>query len=288
MSIQRCRRAWPRRSAPAGSGGWPACAGSLPAGDRSPRRPRPRRGPRARSAPRRADVPRGRPASRPAGPPPGSEWRSPTQRRGPRAPPHGSRSSQHAHVPPRAENFRRLGRDSVRSFPSETRRAPRRASNSSASRAPSLDAEGSGVAAPRSLPRKTVASGAGLKRRWNRAPEPGWRRRRGAQRSSAGRGLLPVPSVEGTDADLLERSIVEAAQVHAVAVGVRARHVEGLDAAVPAEEVTSLSGVEGVGRERVLAPQQPEVLARHDQVQVAELSGRSSSCIRRPRPRRVR
>src|SRR5690349_19271502 len=61
--------------------------------------------------------------------------------------------------------------------------------------------------------------------------------------------LFPVPAVDLAHAGDAERALVEAAHVHAEPVRVRARHVERLDAAVPAEEVLRGPGVELVVRQ---------------------------------------
>src|SRR5690348_14576072 len=71
--------------------------------------------------------------------------------------------------------------------------------------------------------------------------------------ATLGKVLFPVLSVDLPRARDPERAFVEAARVDAVAVGMRARHVERLDAAVPAEKVLRGAGVELVGRERLLA-----------------------------------
>ena len=49
----------------------------------------------------------------------------------------------------------------------------------------------------------------------------------------------------------------------------RPRHIEGMDAAMPAEGMLGGIGAEQVGRDRVLAAQQRELLARHDEMQEA-------------------
>src|SRR5207237_4643164 len=77
--------------------------------------------------------------------------------------------------------------------------------------------------------------------------------------------LRAVLVVEGLDVDVLERRLIEAAHVDAVALGVGAWHVEGLDAAASAEQVPRRAGVEGVLAERVRAAEQPEPRARHAQ-----------------------
>ena len=81
------------------------------------------------------------------------------------------------------------------------------------------------------------------------------------------RTALPVPAVKGLDVHVFDRALVEAAQVHAVAVGVGARHVERLDAAVATEKMLRHARAEGVAREAVGALQQAEARRRHDQVQ---------------------
>src|SRR6185436_19320914 len=80
--------------------------------------------------------------------------------------------------------------------------------------------------------------------------------------------LLPVPAVDPAHARDLESSLVQAAHVDAVAVRVRARHVEGLDAAVRAEEVPRDFRVELVVGQRILAGEQPEILFLDEQVLV--------------------
>src|SRR5262245_50667879 len=62
---------------------------------------------------------------------------------------------------------------------------------------------------------------------------------------------------------------VEAAGVDADPVGVQARPVEGVDAAMPAEDVLGRAGVEAVDAERVLAREQCEIRLGDGQVQYA-------------------
>jgi RNase P/RNase MRP subunit p30 len=82
-------------------------------------------------------------------------------------------------------------------------------------------------------------------------------------------GSVALVVVEGLDLDVLDARALEAAHVDAVAVGVGARHVEGLDAAVAAEQVARGARVERVLAEALGAAQQPKAGARHDQVQIA-------------------
>src|ERR1044071_6359776 len=86
---------------------------------------------------------------------------------------------------------------------------------------------------------------------------------------SAAVGLLPVLSVLSHDGHLFERALVEAARIHAVAVGMGARDVERLHAACRAEQVSRRTGVERVGGERLRAGHEPEAFFRHDQMEVA-------------------
>src|SRR5581483_6195060 len=80
---------------------------------------------------------------------------------------------------------------------------------------------------------------------------------------------FPVTAVEGPHAHALDRALVEATHVHAVAVGMRARHVERLDASHPAEEMVRGPGVEAVRGERLVAREEAKLRFRHDEVQVA-------------------
>src|SRR5262245_36628731 len=79
---------------------------------------------------------------------------------------------------------------------------------------------------------------------------------------------LPVLSVLAHDGHVLERAFVEAARIHAVTVGMRARHVERFHAAYRAEEVARGAGVELVGGQNVGTGKQPEPLLRHDEMEV--------------------
>src|SRR2546428_1748218 len=83
--------------------------------------------------------------------------------------------------------------------------------------------------------------------------------------------LLPMLAVEGVGTDVCQVDAVEAADFDAELVGIRARHVEGVNAAMPAEGVLGGSRVELVGRELVLAAQQLEPFRRHDEMQKAFL-----------------
>src|SRR3954453_7380702 len=89
--------------------------------------------------------------------------------------------------------------------------------------------------------------------------------------SSPGRALLgrgfPVFSVERRRRELGNVDIVETAGVDVDLAGVRARHVEGMNAAMLAERVLRRLCVEFVGGEVVLAADELEALRRDDQVQ---------------------
>src|SRR5262249_18300331 len=86
-----------------------------------------------------------------------------------------------------------------------------------------------------------------------------------AARSSPGRALLhgrlPVAAVERFRRERGEVDVVEAARVDVDLVGIGARHVERMHAAVPAEGVLGGAGVELVGGEIVLAAEELEALA---------------------------
>ena len=57
---------------------------------------------------------------------------------------------------------------------------------------------------------------------------------------------FPILAVEGFDGELLNRLRIEAADIHAVTIWVRARHVERLDAANLAEQMLGDAGIESV------------------------------------------
>src|SRR5688500_11864982 len=80
-------------------------------------------------------------------------------------------------------------------------------------------------------------------------------------------GLVPVPPVELVDRDRRRIDAVQAAYVHVDLVGVGTRHVEGVDPARAAERVARNTGVEGVGRELVLAGDELEPVRRDDPVE---------------------
>ena len=80
--------------------------------------------------------------------------------------------------------------------------------------------------------------------------------------------LFPVTAVERTNCHRIDRCGVEAARVDAVAVGVGARDIERLHAAMAAEAVPGDAGAEGVLDEVVPACQQAEIRGADDQVQV--------------------
>jgi len=73
--------------------------------------------------------------------------------------------------------------------------------------------------------------------------------------------LFPVPAVERFYSQLL-RERIEAANVNAVSIRIRARYVERFDAAHVAECVLSDAGVERVCRDVIVAMQQPEFRSR--------------------------
>jgi hypothetical protein len=78
---------------------------------------------------------------------------------------------------------------------------------------------------------------------------------------------IAVRVVEQAHRDRLDRVAVEAVDVDVDAVGVRARHVERLDAADAAEAVLRGAGVERVFAQQPGALQQAEARRWHDQVQ---------------------
>jgi len=97
--------------------------------------------------------------------------------------------------------------------------------------------------------------------------------------------LLPVPAVGLHDHHVLDRARVEAARVDAEAVRVRARHVEGLDAAHRAEQMLCDARIEAVGSQHFTAAHQGKPVGRHDQVQVAGLAADRAVAFGHPDPR---
>jgi hypothetical protein len=94
------------------------------------------------------------------------------------------------------------------------------------------------------------------------------RLRRGFRRVRRDAGVFPLATVEGGDRHRRHAARFQAARVDAVAIGMRARHVERLDAAGGAEQVLGRARVELVARQCVFACEQPEACPRHDQVQI--------------------
>lgn len=82
---------------------------------------------------------------------------------------------------------------------------------------------------------------------------------------------FPILTVEQLDHQLLGRRF-EAADVDVVAVGVRARNVEGFDATGLAKLVLCNFSVEGISGEVIFPLQQPKPGLRHNQVQVTGFS----------------
>jgi len=74
-------------------------------------------------------------------------------------------------------------------------------------------------------------------------------------------------------------NIVKATHVHVDLVGVGARYIEGMDAAVAAKRVLGDAGVECVGGQIVLAAHELELLRRHDQMQEAFLCAHRAIAI---------
>lgn len=81
---------------------------------------------------------------------------------------------------------------------------------------------------------------------------------------------FPIASVERGDGEL-RRLRVEAAHVHAIAVGVRARNIERLDTANLAERMLGDAGIEGVGRDVLGAAHEFQSGPRHDEMQITRL-----------------
>jgi len=81
--------------------------------------------------------------------------------------------------------------------------------------------------------------------------------------------MLPVPAVERQHFERAQIDPVEAADIDVDFVGIRARHVERMNAASRAKGMFCRAGVEPIGGERVLAADKLELLRRHNQMQKA-------------------
>lgn len=97
---------------------------------------------------------------------------------------------------------------------------------------------------------------------------------------------LALGVVEGLDGHAGDRAGVEAARVHADAIGVGARHVEGFHPADRAEILLRHMRVEGVGGEVVLALLELELRRRHDQVEVGDHAADRAVAIEHAQMRR--
>src|SRR5205085_478650 len=81
--------------------------------------------------------------------------------------------------------------------------------------------------------------------------------------------LLPIAPIEFRRQHRAKIFGVEAAKIHAVAIGMRTWHVEGLDAAGAAEQMFGGTRVENIGRDFLLAGKQTKPRFRHDEMQIA-------------------
>ena len=80
---------------------------------------------------------------------------------------------------------------------------------------------------------------------------------------------FPLLYVERLYLSVWQCVLVQAVNIDVDTVGVRARHVETVDATARTEVVLRGVGVEGVGGQVCLSCRQHKVLTRHDQVQKA-------------------
>jgi hypothetical protein len=83
--------------------------------------------------------------------------------------------------------------------------------------------------------------------------------------------LLPIFSVELAYRDTLNRARVETTHIDTVTVGIRARHIERLDAANFAEKMPGNAGVESIRRQLLFALKKLKGSFRHDQVEKTAL-----------------
>ena len=90
--------------------------------------------------------------------------------------------------------------------------------------------------------------------------------------------LFPVLAIELADSLRYDRALIEAIDVNANAIGMRTWHVERLDTTMAAEEVFGHAGIERIGLNIVLAIDEFEITAGHNQMQVIRSCGKCCSC----------
>src|SRR5215471_14211604 len=90
----------------------------------------------------------------------------------------------------------------------------------------------------------------------------------GSRKRLFGHVTFPILSVERRHAHRSYRRGLQAARIHTVTRGMRARHIEGFDAALRAEKVFGCHRIELISRQHVLALDKPEAVARNDEMQV--------------------
>src|SRR5512145_1087218 len=93
--------------------------------------------------------------------------------------------------------------------------------------------------------------------------------------------LFPVPAVEWRNIHLADGLRIDAAHVDAVAVRIRTRHIERLDAAHPAEKMPGDSGVERISRKKLRALNQGEARLGHDKMEIAALAAHRAVALAR-------
>ena len=103
-------------------------------------------------------------------------------------------------------------------------------------------------------------------------------------------GLFPMPAIEEAGG-LKARPVdaIKAARVHRDPVGLRARHIKRVHAAMRAERVLGHPGAERIDRQGILSPQQFEILRRGREVKDALLGADGAAALRQqsqvdPRP----
>jgi hypothetical protein len=82
--------------------------------------------------------------------------------------------------------------------------------------------------------------------------------------------LLPVGAVERLNLEVPRLDGIEASRIHAIAIGMGSRDVEGLHTTVRAEEMLCGPGIEAIHAEGFLPGQESEATLWNDQVEKAD------------------
>jgi hypothetical protein len=82
-------------------------------------------------------------------------------------------------------------------------------------------------------------------------------------------GALPIATIEWRNVKTLDRAGVNAAGIHAHAIGMRARRIKRFYTAHRTEMVPRDTGIESVSAEHVTAAEQFKSLSRYDEMEIS-------------------